>query len=128
MEVWRKDLYLSHSAKRAAWRKHKYISIENGRYIYPVYPKKIEPINKIMPVVNPREPSITLPRNPKEPIKITPISPKEPIGKIMPVKPNDPGYKIMPVVEPKKDKPDDKKDKIKKKLKRVRKLKFKYLK
>lgn len=117
MEAWRKDLYLSHSAKRAAWRKHKYISIENGRYIYPAYPKKIEPINKIMPVVNPREPSIILPQNPKEPI-----------GKIMPVKPDDPGYKIMPVVEPKKDKPDDKKEKIEKKLKRVRKLKFKYLK
>ena len=39
MEPWKKDIYgkafLEHSAKGTTWKKHKYIAIRNGVYIYP---------------------------------------------------------------------------------------------
>lgn len=38
MEEWREELYrdsLEHSYKGSSWRKHKYIAIRNGVYIYP---------------------------------------------------------------------------------------------
>ena len=113
MERWREQLYLEHSAKGRAWDKHKYIAINNGRYIYPEDTKKAKkPVYKIQPVV------------PKDPdYKIQPVVP---VNRILPVEPKDPIYKISPYV-PEKKQPGKKKEEIEKKVKRVRKLKLKYL-
>lgn len=36
------DWYIEHSAKGTTWKKHKYIGIKNGRYVYPKKGKKAE--------------------------------------------------------------------------------------
>lgn len=45
MESWRREFY--HSAKGSVWSNHKYIAIQNGRYIYPEDIKDTKAANQI---------------------------------------------------------------------------------